>query len=59
MLPCARLHLFGACGKRASGACDSCRVADALPDAQRQPAPTEIVARVKRACTPALRTQLA
>eukprot|EP00965_Chrysotila_dentata_P087388 2885417-Pleurochrysis_carterae.AAC.1 len=37
------------CEKRSAGTCDSCRVADAAPAAQRAAMPTDIVARVKRA----------
>eukprot|EP00965_Chrysotila_dentata_P073737 2435608-Pleurochrysis_carterae.AAC.1 len=44
-LPCAWLHLFGSCEKRSTGACDSCRVADAAPAAQRAAAPADMVAR--------------
>eukprot|EP00965_Chrysotila_dentata_P005920 194393-Pleurochrysis_carterae.AAC.1 len=59
-LPCARLHpLFGSCDRRASGACESCRVMDATPQAQRRPVPTDVVDAVKRARTPALRATLA
>eukprot|EP00965_Chrysotila_dentata_P055949 1855450-Pleurochrysis_carterae.AAC.1 len=57
-LSCPWLHLFGACEKRASGGCDSCRVEEARPPAERAPPPTDLVARVKQACSPAMRALL-